>query len=494
MNGHTRKRPGQRPRVEIVAPIALLAMLAGCVKPGGEAPAAAADVAPEVEAETATPASAPAQVENSAPAAENFARANPNGGAVERVTVTAKGIGPTPTVAVDRAIRLAIEQVNGRSVDASSVTMQQGLTVAVSDSSLDLASSAFAERVATHSRGAVTDFKVIEQPARAADGTYSVTIEANVAKFVLPAAAKRLKLSIAPLRVAENTFVVDGKRVAAAEVSRQLRESLIETLTQTERFAILDRAFTAELDAELARIAEGRAAHQDISRIGQELSADYLLLARVDKFAYEHHERELRTSERRLVWHTGGGTLSLRLVNVATGQVEMADSIRVVLPGTEPTTLRTAVDANAITQELLRQISDATSDKLVGRLFPITVVAVNGDQLVLSQGGKALTAGKRYNLVLRGKEIKDPQTGQSLGRMEEHCCVIEVTQVLPQMSQAIVISKDKDVAASFAPGAMELRDEIKAPVVARPVRDDSDEGAEPEAQPRKAAPKTDSNW
>src|SRR5688572_30976674 len=115
MNGHTRKRPGQRQRVEIVAPIALLAMLAGCVKPEGETPAAAADVAPEVEAETATPASAPAQVENSAPAAENFARANPNGGAVERVTVTAKGIGPTPTVAVDRAIRLAIEQVNGRS-------------------------------------------------------------------------------------------------------------------------------------------------------------------------------------------------------------------------------------------------------------------------------------------------------------------------------------------------------------------------------------------
>jgi hypothetical protein len=165
-----------------------------------------------------------------------------------------------------------------------------------------------------------------------------------------------------------------------------------------------------------------------------------------------------------------------------------------VLPGTEPTTLPTAVDAQAITQQLLSQISDATSGKVVGRLFPITVVAVDGDQVVLSQGGKALAAGKRYEVVLRGKEFKDPQTGQSLGRTEEHCCVIEVTQVMPQMSQAVVISKARDLAASFAPGALELRGEITAPVVARPVRDDSDEGAEPEAAPRKAAPKSDSNW
>lgn len=479
-----------------VAAVVLLAMLGGCAKKEENAPkaATAADLDSKVEADTGAAASAPAPTGGVAPAAENFARDIPSGGSVEHVTVTAKGIGPTPTVAVDRAIRLAIEQVNGRSVDASSVSFQQGLTVAISDSNLDLASSAFAERVATHSRGAVTDFKVISQPARAADGTYSVTIEANVAKFTAPAAAKRLKVSLAPVRVAAEWFVVDGRRVAAGEIGRQLRENLVETLTQTERFAVLDRAFTVELDAELARVADGRAAHQDIARLGQELSADYLLLARIDKFAYEHHERELRASDRRLVWHTGGGSLSLRLVNVATGQVEMAETVGIVLPGTEPTTLRTAVDAQAITQELLRQISDATSGKVVGRLFPITVVAVDGDQMVLSQGGKALSAGKRYEVVLRGKEFKDPQTGQSLGRMEEHCCVIEVTQVMPQMSRAVVVSHSRDPGASFAPGALELRGEIAPPVVARPVRDDSDEGAEPEATPRKAAPKSDSNW
>lgn len=467
--------------------IASLALLAACAEKNEATTAALADPAPKVETETPPATAAVA-------AAESFARDNPTAGAVEHVTVTATGIGPTPTVAVDRAIRLAIEQVNGRSVDASSTTIQQGLTVALSDHSLDLGSAAFAERVATHSRGAVTDFKVVSQPARAADGTYSVTIEANVAKFAAPAAAKRLKVSLAPVRVAADTFVVDGQRVAAREIARQLRESLIETLTQTERFAVLDRAMTDALDAELARVADGRAAHADISRLGQELSADYLLMARIDKFAYEHHERELRTTDRRLVWHTGGGSLTLRLVNVATGQVEMGESIRVELPGTEPTTLRTAIDAQAITRQLLQQISDATSGKVVGRLFPITVVAVNGDQVVLSQGGRALTAGKRYDVVLRGREIKDPQTGQSLGRLEDHCCVIEVTQVLPQMSQAVVVSKDKDLQSVFAPGALELRGEIAAPVVARPVRDDVDEGAEPEATPKKAAAKNDSNW
>jgi hypothetical protein len=62
------------------------------------------------------------------------------------------------------------------------------------------------------------------------------------------------------------------------------------------------------------------------------------------------------------------------------------------------------------------------------------------------------------------------------------------------MSQGVVISKAKDLQSVFAPGALELRGEIAAPVVARPVRDDTDEGAEPEAAPRKAAAKEDSNW
>ena len=70
------------------------------------------------------------------------------------------------------------------------------------------ARKAFAERVATHSRGAVTDFKVLSQPARAADGTYSVTIEANVAKFTAPASARRLKVSLEPVRDAAHKLEV----------------------------------------------------------------------------------------------------------------------------------------------------------------------------------------------------------------------------------------------------------------------------------------------
>jgi curli biogenesis system outer membrane secretion channel CsgG len=466
---------------------ALLALLAGCAR---EAPAPEAAPTP-----TATP-TATAEVEAAAPAAAqpaSFARDNPTAGTIERVKVTATGDGPTLTAAASRAVQLAIEQVNGKSVDASATTFQGGMAVALGNGSVDLSAAQFAELVTTHSRGAVTDFRVVNQSPRGSDGRYEVTIEAHVAKFAANAAAQRLKVSLAPLRFASTTFVVDGRRVQAAEISRQIRESLIEALTQSERFAVLDRAFSADIEAELDRIAEGRAAHQDMARMGQQLAADYLLFARIDRFAYNHHERELRTTDKRLVWHEGGATLSLRLVNAITGQVELANSVKIELPRTEPTTLRTSVDVPGITEGLMRGLSDEATREVVGRLFPITVVAVNGDQLVLSQGGKSLISGKRYEVVVRGQEIKDPQTGQSLGRMEQHCCVVLVTQVLPQMSYAQIVETQQNVASLFAPGALELRGVVPEPRAVAKTAAPSKVATEQEAD-EPAPAQDDKNW
>ncbi len=473
--------------------VALMALLAGCSR----------DVAaPEVAAESAAPpAEAPAtptEVEAGAPAVptqpESFARENPSAGTIERVKVTATGDGPTLTAATARAVQLAIEQVNGKSIDASATTFQGGMAVALGDGSVDLSAAQFAELVTTHSRGAVTDFRVVNQTPRGADGRYEVTIEANVAKFSANAAAQRLKVSLAPLRFASTHFVVDGRRVQASEISRQIREGLVESLTQSERLAVLDRAYDAGIEAEMERISAGRAAHQDMARLGQQLSTDYLLFARIDRFAYNHHERELRTTDRRLVWHDGGATLSLRLVNAITGQVELANTVKIELPKTEPTTLRTSVDVPGVTEALIHGLSEETMREVVGRLFPITVVAVNGDQLVLSQGGKSLIPGKRYEVVVRGQEIKDPQTGQSLGRMERHCCVVQVTQVLPQMSYAQVVDTQKDVAALFAPGALELRGVVAEPkVAAKLATSTAKPAAETEADEPEPA-KDDSNW
>lgn len=390
-----------------------------------------------------------------APPAPNLARSTPDAGKVEHVSVRADGRGPTATAAVDQAIKLAIQQVNGKTMDMSALQFQAGMAVSVGEEHLDIGSSGFAEFVATQSRGAVTGFKLLSQRVLE-NGDTEVAIEAQVAKYARPDSAGMLRVVVMPFRSDADSFVIDTRRIDADSVAGQIRGALTDTLVKTRRVTVLDREFAAEVQSEIDLLATGRMSTDDFARLGEQLMADYVVVGHIDRFGYERHERQLRTSDRTLVSHSGGAAVSFRVINATTGQIELSDTASVDLPSTAPTTLGTSVNVDAIAARLLDQLSAQTSGAVVMRLFPLTVVAVEGDTVVLSQGGSMVSVGDRYDVVLRGKEITDPQTGRVIGRVESPCCTVEVTRVTPEMSYARVLQSAVDVGQVFAPGALEV--------------------------------------
>jgi hypothetical protein len=76
-----------------------------------------------------------------------------------------------------------------------------------------------------------------------------------------------------------------------------------------------------------------------------------------------------------------------------------------------------------------------------------------------------LTPGVDYEVVLRGKEITDPQTGRVIGRLEKPCCIIGVTRVTNDLSYATVLESMVDLHAVFAPGALEVRGPVNTATV-----------------------------
>ena len=398
-------------------------------------------------------------------AEQNLARGTPDAGKVEHVAVTASGRGPTVATAVDQAIKLAIQQVNGKTMDMSALQFQAGMTVAVGDETVDVGSAAFAEFVATQSRGAVTGFKVLSQ-RQLETGETEVSIEAQVAKFARPESAGMLRVAVMPFRTDTSDYVVDTQRVAADAVVQELRGSITNTLVKTKRVTVLDREFAAEVQSEIDQLETGRMSTEDFARLGEQLLADYVVVGRIDRFGYERHERQLRTSDRTLVSHSGGAAVSFRVINATTGQIELSDTIAVELPATAPTTLGTSVNASQVTADLTGKLAGQAAGAVVKALFPLTVVSVEGDVVVLSQGGEMVSQGDVYDVVLRGKEIKDPQTGRVIGRVEKHCCTVEVTRVTPEMSYATVLKADMDVASVFAPGALEVSGPAQRPAPA----------------------------
>lgn len=413
------------------------------------------------------------------------ARAMPDFGGSEKVSTQSVGFGATLSSAVDDAIRNAIRQVNGQTVDASTESFQEAIAVSIGKDTAQLSSAGFAQMIATHSKGAVTDFELVSQEGQS-DNTFKVTIKANVAKFKKPDSAKLTRVVIAPIRIKASSMIIGTRHIEPNTVAASLHTSVSDAIGQTQRFTVLDREFNSDIDSELDFIESGKVANDDYARLGQALATDLIWIGTLEQFNYVRHDQQLKTSERTLVSYSGGAVLSYRLINMTTRQVVLGDKVQIKLPDTEPTTLSPSIDENRVSADLLQQLSELAAQAVVRKFFPITVVALQGDDVVLSQGGKAVQSGKHYRVYQLGNELKDPQSGQSLGRMESECCVVEVNRITPETAYGRIVDKRLALPATLVPGSLEVREEVVA-------ADESvaESNAQAKAAPRAASPTVD---
>lgn len=391
-------------------------------------------------------------------------------GSVEDVAVTSTGRGVTPDAAVDAALSLAIKQVNGTVVDSRTATLNYAgqayakLDVETrngSDSaklSASLQSREFAQSVLTASSGVITSFTVNKVTAPTSKGgDYLVEIAAKVAKFKAPATNGKLKIVIAPLRSDKESFVIAGRATPASEVLPIIHQQIVDAVTQTGRFIVLDRQFDDEIQNELNLIATGQTNNANFAKIGNAASADIVWTGVVNEFSYEKYQRHLDNSDRDIVSYAGGWMVSQRMINLATRQVLQAATLKGKTPTTPPTTLSINISKGDTIKNMSADIVQKTTEAILLKIFPISVVTIEGNDVVLSQGGQAVKPGTRYMIYLLGKELKDPQTGLSLGQIESACCEVLIDRVTDKISYG-TLENVKVKLDNVAPGALQVRE------------------------------------
>jgi len=362
----------------------------------------------------------------------------PDVGKVELISVSATGIGVTPQAAVNEALKSAIVQVNGTSISSASIQTNFGLQVAQNSaesaessfsgkaegklrssqgnesvnanysesakasnsfsSNDSIRGQAFAEQIVQQSKGNIAEFKVISVEGPDSKTGYTVKIEAKIAKFKGPADSGKIKIVIAPLKSSKNVFSFGGEQVPSNQVLEPLRQRIIDALSQTGRFTILDRQFDSEIQGELGMIASGQTQSTDFAKLGQALSADLIWIGVVNDFTYNKHVRKLQTSDRDLISYSGGWAISQRLVNVATKQIMQSTTLEGKAPEVAPTTLGASVDKNATLAQMEADIIRQATEAILLRTFPISIVELDGNTAVLSQGGKSVTPQSRYKV------------------------------------------------------------------------------------------------
>ena len=386
----------------------------------------------------------------------------PDVGKLETVKVAADGYGFSAAQAVAEAMRLAILQVNGATVDLATVNAKLGIDVTTDQTATSMRADGFAEAVRSRSGGVVQNFRIVhmDEPMLP-KGKYKASIEAAIAKFTAPADLRKIKLAVAPLRIDKSSIELGDRQVPAEEVGVELQQRIVDALVNTGRFAVLDRDFSPEIQHEIDMIADGQTPQAEGAKLGQAQTADVIWTGRVNSLSYTRHARQLRTSDRELVSYSGGWSISHKLVNVATRQIMIAATLHARAPSTAPTTLGSGVDGGKVLGNMADDLVDQVVASILSRTFPISVVALEGTNVVLSQGGQSLKPGSRYAMVVMGTELKDPQTNQSLGRVESPCCELVIDRVTPNLSYGRIegarVSLD-----DLLPGALQVREQLAA--------------------------------
>jgi curli biogenesis system outer membrane secretion channel CsgG len=129
--------------------------------------------------------------------------------------------------------------------------------------------------------------------------------------------------------------------------------------------------------------------------------------------------------------------VDIRITDGRTGEERYAKQVTKTEQGQTVCGGRSSVDVSG----LLRVASQSVSMGLVTIMYPVKVVDVDADgQVLLNYGEGLLASGDVFALFQQGKQIVDPDTGAVLGNSEKLLGLVQITEVMPKMSKAKMVT------------------------------------------------------
>jgi len=352
---------------------------------------------------------------------------------VSYVEVETRGDGSTQNIAIASALREAVLSVNGGQLAGVSESAQATLALDTEDGSSVASSSMTSEAIATQTEGVVDSYTLLE--ASEEQGLWSVKLRARVAKYEVSAQAERLRMAVMPFRLMDSD---------QASFELAMTDALTTSLTQSRRFAMLDRDFLEEQSEELGFVASGGAATPELARLGNRLGTDYLIVGRIERANLSERTIELSSTGQSRTITTASADLSYRIIDVATTQIKYSDRWQ-------------GSGRDLSLSQLARRGGSEIGETILNAIFPIMVASYSNNAVTLGQGGNDIQIGDRYRLVQYGEPIVDPYTQESLGREERSVGVIEITSVQAKLSNASVIETTVDLGSQFRQGDFIVR-------------------------------------
>ena len=351
---------------------------------------------------------------------------------IETKTLEVNGTASDESSAINNALVEAISQINGAKIAAevktslSQVSTKEGADV----------KKTFDKNVSKITNGLVKSYRILSSEED--ENLFKVKLSVQVSKFKKSVQTKRLRLAVVPFRAANTVKITDATKKFEGAITAQLENYL----TQTRRFALVDRSFVKEQTKELNFIAGGAKnsmSNEEIAKLGNRIGTDYLIVGRIENANMYVTEKKSKVSDTVKKTLTSNARITLRIIDVATTQIKFSDTYEKSL--------------NASIEKVADNLALNIGDAILGTIYPIRMINASSSQVTLGQGGKTMANGDLFKVYQLGKKMKDPYTGESLGREEIEVAVIKIKTIKPKTAEADILEsiielsdaiKDKD--------------------------------------------------
>ena len=354
---------------------------------------------------------------------------------IKYVDVEGTGRGADDNSAVESAIVECVSQVNGLAISTKS---QLEAVESISDDE-SYSSQKLKKRVASATRGIVASYEIISVN-KTESGIKEAKVRAKIAKYD-NGNQNRLRIAIFPLKTLKDKYNVGDSDVSKEDVSRISTQALVDKMVATRKFTVLDREYADDILQEKATIANADTPIEEMCKFGQVLGADYIVVGVVESLTSVQKSVNMKMSGLKTSFNDSGCGVSLRFIDVATSQIKFSGLINTKV------TLSRNIDSPII--DIFKKFADAAVKKVIDNIYPLRVVAVEGDEVILNQGGESVVEGDRYEMFALGEIIKDPYTGESLGRKETKCGDIEIIRVKSKTSDARILNDSENIKDIF---------------------------------------------
>lgn len=339
------------------------------------------------------------------------------------IEVTTEGTGTTKQLAILDGLKNAITQVNGAVLGASTAVSISEVSSSQDQNSSYESSQAFQQNIKSATKGVVQGFDVISVTQNPDLGNlFVIEMNVKVAKYKKSKQLKRLRMAISNFYISKDL----SKSKTANKFAFDVQDKLIDLLTQTRKFAMLDRQFLKDQQKELNFINSPDVPTEEMARLGNKAGTDYIITGVLKDLKKVTNTKKMQSTGKVFKNTKYTAELNYRIIDIATSQVKFSDTTSISI-------------SSGSVKKLRNLVANKTAETILNAIYPIRVIYINKQLLTLGQGGKSVKKDAKYNLVKLGDRMIDPYTKESLGRKEDIVGTVKITNVQSKMSTAKII-------------------------------------------------------